>query len=67
MVGPRGPGRGLRRGMEPEAGKGRMGGIAGGPMGECVCPKCGARVSHKRGTPCTERKCPECGTMMARA
>ena len=66
MVAPRGPGRGLRRGMPQGMGRGRMGGVAAGPEGECVCPKCGATVPHQRGVPCTERKCPECGAMMTR-
>jgi len=66
MVAPRGQGRGLRRGMDPGMGKGRMGGTAAGPVGECMCPKCGNRIPHQRGLPCTERKCPKCGSMMAR-
>jgi len=66
MVAPRGQGRGLRRGMEAGSGKGRMGGTASGPVGECVCPKCGARLPHKRGIPCAERKCPKCNSLMAR-
>jgi predicted DNA-binding protein (UPF0251 family) len=47
-------------------GKGRMGGKAAGPGGECVCPKCNARVPHQRGVPCTQRKCPKCGSQMTR-
>lgn len=48
-------------------GGGRMGGpVSGGPQGECVCPKCGTRVTHDRGTPCTNMKCPKCGTSMTR-
>ncbi len=66
MVAPRGPGRGLRRGMPAGMGRGRMGGTAAGPVGECVCPYCKYAVPHQRGLPCTERKCPKCGTMMAR-
>lgn len=47
---------------------GKMGGpVAGGPQGNCVCPKCGTRVKHERGVPCTDRSCPECGTKMTRA
>lgn len=66
MVAPIGPGRGLRKGMSPGMGRGRMGGFAAGPAGECVCPKCGNRVPHQRGLPCAERKCPSCGSMMTR-
>lgn len=47
-------------------GRGRMGGFGMGPAGECVCPKCGNRVSHARGVPCYEQKCPKCGAMMTR-
>lgn len=49
-------------------GLGRMGGPkAGGPGGFCVCPNCGYRVRHSRGTPCYRKKCPKCGTPMTRA
>ena len=37
-----------------------------GPGGNCVCPSCGEKVSHKPGTPCTSVKCPECGAQMIR-
>ncbi len=46
--------------------RGRMGGFAMGPGGECVCPKCGATASHERGIPCTSMKCPKCGARMTR-
>jgi len=26
----------------------------------CVCPKCGYKVSHDRGTPCNTIQCPKC-------
>ncbi|HPN84172.1 MAG TPA: hypothetical protein PK821_02440 [Victivallales bacterium] len=48
-------------------GGGRMGGpFAAGPVGECVCPKCGKTVPHQRGVPCISRKCPSCGSVLAR-
>ncbi len=46
--------------------KGRMGGFGLGPGGDCVCPKCGKTVAHKRGVPCYTRKCPKCGTQLTR-
>lgn len=29
-----------------------------GPGGECICPKCGTRVAHERGTRCVDECCP---------
>ncbi|MBW2986075.1 DUF134 domain-containing protein [Candidatus Woesearchaeota archaeon] len=66
MVVPRGSGKGLRRGIDSGLGRGRLGGTAGGPIGECVCPKCNTKVAHIRGTPCAKRKCPKCNSVMAR-
>ncbi len=60
-----GPGRGLRRGIGV-GGRGRMGGVAAGPGGVCVCPKCGYETAQIRGNPCTSRKCRKCGANMAR-
>lgn len=46
---------------------GRMGGPeSGGLGGQCVCPKCGAKVSHDTGEPCDEKTCPKCGAKMTR-
>lgn len=56
-----GGGRGMGGG-----GRGRMGGFGAGPGGNCVCPKCGKKVAHPRGTPCYQMKCPSCGTPMTR-
>jgi hypothetical protein len=65
-TGPRGPGGGQGRGQVGQ-GRGRMGGpLAGGPVGTCVCPKCGHREPHERGAPCVQKKCPKCGTAMTR-
>jgi len=55
---------GAGRGMG--AGRGRMGGIAAGPGGDCVCPKCGATATHQLGIPCIQQKCPKCGAQMSR-
>ena len=50
-------------------GRGRLGGTkpGAGPGGECVCPKCGQRVTHGVGQPCYGISCPKCGTKMVRA
>ena len=63
---PRGDGTG------PPTGKGQRGGrMVGnrrgvGPVGNCVCPICGEKVSHRQGTPCYSMSCPKCGTKMMR-
>jgi len=57
-----GGGQGQGRGGGP----GRMGGRGLRPGGYCVCPSCGASVSHQRGNPCYQRSCPKCGTKMTR-
>jgi len=60
-TGPRGQGplTGRRGGL----GRGKGQGLGG--TEECVCPKCGEKVSHTRGVPCTQTKCPKCGNPMA--
>lgn len=40
--------------------------IQAGPGGTCVCPQCGHREPHRRGTPCTDVACPSCGRKMVR-
>jgi Zn-finger nucleic acid-binding protein len=37
-----------------------------GPGGHCICPKCEARIAHRRGIPCEEEHCPKCGAKMLR-
>ena len=37
-----------------------------GPIGECVCPKCEMRITHRRGVPCQEERCPRCQVRMLR-
>jgi hypothetical protein len=48
--------RGRNRGDKPGS----------GPAGNCVCPSCGAKVSHTVNSPCNETKCPKCNTIMTR-
>jgi len=68
-------GRGGRRGGGQGAGFGRGGGGMGrgggnkpgsGPVGNCVCPKCGHRITHQVGQRCLDLTCPKCGTQMVR-
>ena len=61
-----GPGTGRGMGQGQGQGRGRMGGYAMGPGGNCVCPQCGKKVSHPRGTPCNQMTCPSCGAAMTR-
>jgi hypothetical protein len=66
-TGPRGQGPKTGRGMGQGGGeRGRFGGSAAGPGGDCICPNCGERVSHQTGIPCFEQKCPKCGAIMTR-
>jgi predicted amidophosphoribosyltransferase len=37
-----------------------------GPGGHCVCPRCGGRLPHRRGTHCQDERCPSCGSKMLR-
>ena len=37
-----------------------------GPLGYCVCPKCGEKINHRRSVPCQDEKCPSCGAKMLR-
>jgi predicted Fe-Mo cluster-binding NifX family protein len=61
-MGQRGQGRG-----QGGQGRGRMGGpLKEGPVGACLCPKCGHREPHERGVPCVRKQCPKCGTAMTR-
>ena len=65
------PGQGLGqagRGMGKSGSKGRLNGnrYGVGPSGDCICPQCGARLSHQRGIPCYSVKCPKCQAKMAR-
>ena len=48
-------------------GRGRGGGFARGPGGDCMCPNCGHREIHQLGVPCYSKKCPKCGAPMTRS
>ena len=37
-----------------------------GEGGNCICPKCGERMAHKRNIPCQDEKCSKCGSKMLR-
>ena len=51
----------------PIGGRGRMGGsVAGGPSGNCVCPKCGYISPHRIAEPCDSFLCPKCKTVLTR-
>ena len=50
------------------AGRGRMGGaVAGGPVGNCICPQCKEETAHQRGVTCSMQTCPKCGVALVRA
>jgi hypothetical protein len=64
--GPR-SGRGMGgAGMGSGTGRGRLGGSrpGSGIGGYCICPQCGAKVSHQQSAPCYSINCPQCGTKM---
>ncbi len=52
---------GLGRGM----GRGR--GLGAGPVGFCICPKCGNKQPKVPSLPCTQIKCKKCGALMTRS
>ena len=39
---------------------------AKGPEGDCICEKCGYKISHEKGTPCSVLKCPTCNINLKR-
>lgn len=40
--------------------------VGRGPDGNCVCPKCGYSIAHKRGVPCSNMNCPKCNVNLER-
>jgi cation diffusion facilitator family transporter len=47
--------------------KDQVEGSAGkGPVGYCICSKCGYKIAHQRGVPCSSLKCPACNTNLER-
>jgi len=65
MAIPRGRGLGMGRGRG-FCGGGRMGRLAAGPSGNCICSKCGYKEAHQTGIPCYQKKCPKCQSLMTR-
>jgi len=65
-----GPGPGgfrcRRRGGATMPGRGNFAGGGLGPVGFCVCPKCGYRKPHQPGVPCIEERCPNCDSALIR-
>ena len=59
----KGSGRGKGLGKRRSGKRGQVS-SSGGQVGNCVCPNCGEKVLHQRGTPCNEHQCPSCGTRM---
>jgi hypothetical protein len=63
--GQKGKGRGGKSGVGSGSAAG-IGGRRGGPGGSCVCPSCGQKEPHLRGTPCIDMHCSKCGHAMVR-
>jgi len=63
---PGGDGSGPPRGQGQRGGRMQGGRAGSGPGGNCVCPKCGEKISHKPGIPCYSVSCPKCGANMIR-
>lgn len=63
---PRGDGTGPPRGASGRGGRMKGTNPGAGPGGNCICPGCGEKMSHKQGVPCYNLRCPKCGTKMVR-
>jgi hypothetical protein len=61
-----GSGRGGGRGLGGGRGQGGGNKPGSGPVGNCICPKCGKKVPHVAGQRCIDMTCPDCGTRMIR-
>ena len=59
-----GSGRGRGQGTSGGSGRNNGGGYSVG--GNCICAKCGEKISHQQGIKCTTIKCPKCGHTMIR-
>jgi len=65
-TGPQGQGPLTGRGRGQIIGRRNVGrGQGMGGSADCVCPKCGEALPHRRGVPCAQSTCPKCGTRMA--
>jgi len=53
-------------GVYEMVGPGRFGRGRGGPIGYCVCPKCGYREPKRPGVPCATLVCPKCKIRLVR-
>lgn len=60
-------GAGQDKGLGKGISRGKNKGGAFGTGGNCICVKCGTKVSHQQGIKCTTLKCPDCGHSMIRA
>ena len=60
----------MRRNAGGGFGRGGRRGVGGGlnttQIDACICPHCGYKETHQRGTPCNSIKCSQCGTPMVR-
>jgi hypothetical protein len=61
-----GTGRGFGRGQKKSFSGPGGGAPNRGPSGYCICPVCGAKISHQPGIPCISVSCSKCGSKMAR-
>jgi len=58
-----------KKNEDTDEARGEGQGVGGSRQGDggasaCVCPECGHRIPHERGTPCRGSACPKCGAAM---